>query len=284
VLHNVPVIDDADEIAAALTGTVLQEYPVEEIDGNIFVISIGGDEVETAWRAARQAVAQTGRWPVAIVEADLDDVVPQDELMRLNELAQRIDPWPYFPRWTSDFERVISCAEATRTVEAWLRVDLSEQLQARLPQTTTQSHFERVVYDLLVSQPHLTGPVQSHLDYLRSARNWHVPGRDVELLLLPTASPWLAPAWLSYFGALSPDGVESLTAAMWQWHSHHGAELVANWRTMLQFVVDRPPAHGDQAWTLARQIKAVGGSLQDPDWLLAFALPDCQHWFLHDRP
>lgn len=283
LFNNVPVLNDADEIAAVLTGTVLQGYPVEETDSNIFAIGIGSQDVETAWRAARQAVGQTGRWPVATFEAELADVA-QEELSRLDELAHQIDPWPYFPRWRSDFDMVLSRTEAANTLPGWLQADLSEQLAARLPETTTRSEINRMVYDLLVSQPHLAEPIHGYLDKLRGGRNWYVPGDGVDLVLLPTSSPWLAPAWLSYFGALDPAGVESLIAALWQWHRDHGAELVANWGTMLQFVLDRPPVPGDQAWTLARQIKAVGGSLRHSDWFLAFALPDCRHWFLHDRP
>ena len=277
------MINDVDGIAATLTGTVLEAYPVEETDGDAFVIGIGGEDVETAWRAARRAVPQTGRWPVAVSHTWLADIT-QAELARLDELARRIDPWPYFARWESDFGATISRVEAASSLQGWLQVDLSEQLAARVPETTTWSDVNRVVYDLLVAQPHLAGPVQPHLKYLRGTRKWYVPDDGVDLLLLPTALPWLAPAWLSYFGASEHVGVESLIASLWQWHRDHSAQLVASWGTMLQFVVDRPPSPGDRAWTLARQINAVGGSLQDPDWLLALALPECGHWFLHDRP
>jgi hypothetical protein len=53
---------------------------------------------------------------------------------------------------------------------------------------------------------------------------------------------------------------------------------------MLQFVVSRPPASGQEAWNLNRQIAIMAGSLQDPDWMRALALERTNTWFLHDRP
>jgi hypothetical protein len=53
---------------------------------------------------------------------------------------------------------------------------------------------------------------------------------------------------------------------------------------MLQFVVGRQPALGEQAWQLALQHLAVGGSLLTPPWELALALTRSDAWFMHDRP
>jgi hypothetical protein len=49
-------------------------------------------------------------------------------------------------------------------------------------------------------------------------------------------------------------------------------------------VVARQPAPGDDAWELAGQIMALGGSLQNAQWQLASALRCGDAWFLHDRP
>jgi hypothetical protein len=63
-----------------------------------------------------------------------------------------------------------------------------------------------------------------------------------------------------------------LAAALWQWHRTWGAELVAAWRTMLQFVVDRRPTLGEQAWQLAGQHKTFANHLEVDQWQVAFAL------------
>jgi Domain of unknown function (DUF4253) len=117
-----------------------------------------------------------------------------------------------------------------------------------------------------------------------------LPGFDVSIK--PGAEK-LAPAWLNYFGArektartdLGDDpGRKGLAAAIRQWEQQWGAELVASWGTMLQFVVARQPTLGEQAWELALQLLAVGGSLQSQSWELALAVTHSDAWFLHDRP
>jgi hypothetical protein len=46
----------------------------------------------------------------------------------------------------------------------------------------------------------------------------------------------------------------------------------------------RRPADPEDAWRLAGQFKAVGGSLQMYQYELAFALMQADAWVLHDRP
>ncbi|GAA0811136.1 DUF4253 domain-containing protein [Spirilliplanes yamanashiensis] len=96
------------------------------------------------------------------------------------------------------------------------------------------------------------------------------------------------PAWVSYYGASTPDrdGYGAWAAAMRQWQRRWGAELVAAWGTMLQFVVSRQPPPGERAWELAGQHMALGQSLMMglTQWQLAFALATGDAWFLHSRP
>ena len=136
---------------------------------------------------------------------------------------------------------------------------------------------------MLLSDPALVARGREWVESLVGTRNWHqVP--EAQLVLLPTASPWLAPGWVSYFGATCDNGPQALCAALRQWENRWGAELVACWGTMLQFVVSRQPAPGEQAWELAGQLKAVGGSLQVEQCILALAVSRSDAWFLHDRP
>ncbi|WP_369069387.1 DUF4253 domain-containing protein [Kineococcus terrestris] len=116
-------------------------------------------------------------------------------------------------------------------------------------------------------------------------RNWYTP-RVVDLVFLPSEVPWMSAAWLSYFGAMEgrPEARVPFGAVLREWYEKWGAELVACWGTMLQFVVGRPPASGREAWNLNRQIMTMAGSLQDPPWMRALALERTDTWFLHDRP
>jgi hypothetical protein len=77
----------------------------------------------------------------------------------------------------------------------------------------------------------------------------------------------------------------SIAFKAWQ---AYGAELVAHFGTMLQFVVSRPPQTLDQAFALAVQQNAVapctlalpGVSLREH----VRALMCVDKWFLHERP
>jgi hypothetical protein len=71
---------------------------------------------------------------------------------------------------------------------------------------------------------------------------------------------------------------------LWQWEQRWGARLVACRDTMLQFVVERPPAPGEQAWELAGQIRALARNLDMDRWELAVALTEGDAWFIDNRP
>ena len=75
---------------------------------------------------------------------------------------------------------------------------------------------------------------------------------------MPVTNGWDT---LVHFG-LHPGGgalgsVGRLIAVLRSWNERFGAELVANWGTVLQFVVDRPPVTTEQAWPLAVEHIAV---------------------------
>ena len=72
------------------------------------------------------------------------------------------------------------------------------------------------------------------------------------------------------------------------WEQRYGAELVANWGTMLQLVVSRPPGTIEDAFALAceHQVFSVstlglpGVSIRNH----ARSLLHRHDWFFHERP
>jgi hypothetical protein len=118
---------------------------------------------------------------------------------------------------------------------------------------------------------------------------WFEPtDMDVAVILLPTPHGWHAPAYLSFFGAEGPGGAEKLVAILRLWHDRHGAELLAHYGTMLEFVVDRPPQTIDEAWQLAREQVLIAPCTTAPRGVPlrqhARALIGRSTWFLHERP
>ncbi|MEU6072962.1 DUF4253 domain-containing protein [Micromonospora sp. NPDC047074] len=277
-----PVMDDPDEIAAALRGTALDGHPVEEGIGNTFLITgVVPEQLLDAWRAARSALPETGRWPILTGPGELCHEPTAEEVAALAHAARTLDPWSVYRRWHDD--EPISEEALDRHLTSSLNVDLGPLARRELTLPTTRTAIERWIWELLLTDPALAERGHRIAASFVGTRTWYTP-REVQLVLLPTSTQWLAPAWISYFGATRPQGTEGLAAAIRQWERQWGAELVACWSTMLQFVVTRQPEPGEQAWQLAKQLLAVGGNLQMAPWQLALAVTRSDAWFLHDRP
>jgi len=122
---------------------------------------------------------------------------------------------------------------------------------------STGRDFERWIYDRMLADPGLATRVRDAVGYSVQTDFWFTPS-STTLALLPTADSWLAPRWISLFGAEEND--RELAAVLWQWHCRWGAHLVASWVTMLQFVIDHTPVAGDEAWTAAGQILGLATS------------------------
>ena len=197
----------------------------------------------------------------------------------LDLAARKIDPW--MPPWRviEDDDPLVPAAD----LESRLRgfpADLVEAATTELGMPTTGPVLDRWIYDRLLADPALVVAFQEQVDFITTTQYRFVPQR-VQLVLLPTPLPWLAPYWLGYWGTQDSTW---LSAVQWQWHHRWGAELVASWGTVLQFLTSRQPDPGEQAWELAGQLKKVGTSLQMDQWMLALALPHTDGWLLHDRP
>jgi len=118
-------------------------------------------------------------------------------------------------------------------------------------------------------------------------QDWFDPSGivPVALAFLPTPRPWEVFAYVhSLYGV---DQVPMIAAAR-SWHESFGAEPVALWGTMVQFLVARPPMDRELRWRTA-----IFHDLLGPDTLArpgvtvrehARALSVLDRWFLHARP
>lgn len=280
------VMEDPDEIAAALRGTVLDGLPIEEGLGGTWVVTdIEPGQLLPAWRAARAAIPRTGRWPVLTgVDEQWQDPT-SEEIEALDDAARTVDPWTVYRWWGT--RSLVEPEDLHLWLPGFLGQDVAEHAQRDVSPPRTLLAVERWTWERLLADPAALEQAWRRAAPLVGTRSWYTPPEGVQLVLLPTPIQWLAPAWLDYFGATEVTegrGREGLAAAIRQWEQQWGAELVASWGTMLQFVVGRQPALGEQAWQLALQLLALGGSLQSPSWELALAVTHSDAWFLHDRP
>ncbi|MEV0731562.1 DUF4253 domain-containing protein [Polymorphospora sp. NPDC050346] len=204
------------------------------------------------------------------------------ELADLDRAARTLDPWTIYRRRTHD--EPVTVERLASQVSSLLGAEAAREIFASKVPMWTRRTADRWMYDRLLADPPLLERRLRGYEHLIGTRCWH-PVRDPQLVLLPTTTQWLTPAWSSYFGFYGrPDGQGGLAAAIRQWEQRWGAALVASWGTMLQFVVARQPAPGDQAWELAGQLLAVGDNLQVSQSVLAIVVSRSDAWFLHDRP
>ncbi|REG01282.1 uncharacterized protein DUF4253 [Asanoa ferruginea] len=279
-------MDDPAEIAAVFRGTALDGLPIEEGLGDTWVVDhVEPSRLLPAWRAARAAVARTGRWPVltTVDEEWLD--AESEQVEALAHAASAVDPWTVYRWWGHD--ALVRPDELKLWLPGILDGDATEQALRSLRWPTSLVAVERWIWELLLANPAILERARPRVEPYVGTRQWFTNLDEAQVVLLPTATQWLAPAWLNYFGATGKGagaGREALAAAIRQWEQRWGAELVASWGTMLQFTVARQPSLGDQAWQLALQLLAVGGSLQPQSWELALAVTRSDAWFLHDRP
>jgi uncharacterized protein DUF4253 len=89
------------------------------------------------------------------------------------------------------------------------------------------------------------------------------------------------PPWIGFYGTLGEE--HDLAAVLWQWHQRWDTRLVACWGTMLQLAAHQPPTPGDDAWTAARQILALGPNLDtsNGNWP---SRSRSDAWFIRNRP
>lgn len=284
---------DPEELAVILSGTMLGGRPVVVAQSPTLAVRCGPDELWPAWQAARSVVESTGRWPVLVASfGDPDDPPwaysldedPEEATVRaVIDAATKTNPWTMFNNYGVD--DVLDADD----LELWLTEDplfAAEDLPRLLAAGTTQGQLERDRLDRWISSAGVP-PERVDLGEGRSSRErvWFTPvGQPCAVVFLAAATSWEAGARLSYFGALAPEEQAALAAAEHEWADRYGAELVASWGTMRQYVVTRRPTTVEQAWELAGQHLAVGSSIQTRQSELALALMQSDYWFLHDRP
>ena len=285
-----PVMTDLDDVEAALAGGFLAGLPAAHGPaGTVLIADVDPAEVLQTWQAAYALPAATGRWPVLVAD-EWSDCYPRPdpdpkqpglhELATLDEAARTVDPWTRFRRW-SDEDGPATADEVPSYARGYHGIDLGEDILLQAPVPSTGRDLERWIYDRVLADPELAARVRERVGYAVRTDYWFTPS-SVTLTLLPTADPWLAARWISFYGAEQNE--RELAAVLWQWHSRWDAHLVASWGTMLQFGVERPPTPGNDAWAAAGQILGLAGNLTMTRWELAAALPGGAAWFIHNRP
>lgn len=274
---------DLVETQALLRATTADLSLVDTAAGVLRSQALPVEARYAAWQAARDLVEQTGRWPLLVHEDwwAIDLTTPVEEIRQQAFRAEtgETDPWSVF---NFVWDEPIPAEEYLGYVQHRFpeaAQQLVDQMRAELGHAVREVDVDRWLYVRLQEDPDLQSQLQlaEHI----GRRQWHEPP-VARLALLPTGDGWMAPLWASYHGA--DDEPAALAACLLEWQATWDADLVAAYSTILHLSVARRPTDPEQAWRLAGQLKAVGGSLQMYQYELAFAVMQSDAWFLHDRP
>ena len=285
----------------ALAGAPLSEVPLPEAPGATWVIDLGDRDLVAAWREARKAVEGLGLYPVAVTTWGLPDWPAADLFSRFyygggEDVA---------PRSVIARSRALSAEEALRRfafdddwgAEHWDDVvrhhlELTRHHAGAAPDAAVLADVpvgdERGLERRLMAWEEDHRPTDP--PELSASFGWFDPRPDdpAGLVLLPITEPCHAAGYLAFYGADGEGRHEALLRLMSEWQDRFGAQLVASWGTMLQFVVSAPPRTLDEAFDLAAQHADVapcttmlpGEGIRQ----LARHLWCGERWFLHERP
>jgi hypothetical protein len=296
-------IDDSDLLADALNGTPLggrdiATWHMTATGEALFSIDVDEQELVPMWSAARDLIHVTGRYPFAgnaiprepLIELDAIDpevragtaADPVEGLTRAGQIAQdlrdaRRSAWP---PWGTLTERVERHLKFTRQ-HCGIAPTVADVLD-QLPPDAEEEDIERLLLEW--EERHAPDSPPPDPWYL----NWFFDGPTAWLLFAPTGSgPCSVLYSILYFVEAQPGlSPQRLVGILDAWREAYGAEVVANWGTMLQLLVSRPPRTLDEAWPLAIQHDLVAQNTLSGQTIRDHArnLIDRPSWFLHARP
>lgn len=255
------------------------------------------------WMYLRQILAQTGRWPVLVSDAGCRNwphasMFSRDPFEEEPDLVDLATPRAIvaashtidLDHWQQQCQTEFGEYRAGDSWEDQLEYMLSpllkrgaaptrEEIRAAMSESSGLFPLDRFLFDW--SEQHL-GPQSA----ASVEMNWFDPAPNKQaVLLLPTVHGCDALAYMHWWGY---NDTLSRIQLLRHWQDKFGAELVAHWDTMLQFIVQRPPQTSDEAFSLAVQhYWAAPCTLDLPGERLyqyAESLLHSKRWFLHERP
>jgi hypothetical protein len=285
---------------SALDGREVHRLSVSAGGDAVLAVAIAAGEVREAWEHGRAVVARTGRWPVAIADwgqgggvsnwiALLRDPPPR-EVLRAAASLSLADAYARFPLehngrlagpWSADdWERIVEFAREETLAREGAAPHLADLLAIDFGRRTLD--LERWLLDWEEARHPTVG----------AAPDWRPgwlelpPTQSVALAFLPSDRSEAAAAYLDFWAASEhPGGHEAVVRVLQHWRERCGAHVVANWGTVLQLVVERPPAAIQEAFNLAIEHQRVAADTSHRSlrsyarWIL-----HAPTWSIHQRP
>jgi hypothetical protein len=256
--------------SAGLGMTTLVDISPEETDLKVFSLTVTGAEAMSTWSKLRNAVSETGYWPVIagspaeFKARDLETLLKQLHSIPdfiENGLKLSVNDWLDKAMARVDFKE--------QEVDAETGVLMHAALDAYADDVTPQSlsKFEETARSLGVDPdrwlggeytcrhcPALKVQPTSEADLI-GFKNilTNTPYDKVVILLAPTVTPWEVAAFLNIgYGNQLHEPHEHFAIHKF-WHEQYGAEIVTSSNDTVEMLVKRPPTSEEEAQKLAQQ-------------------------------
>jgi hypothetical protein len=291
--------------STSLSGRQVLSLAIPTTDELAYAVPIDGPEVRAAWVVLRERIDVLGRWPCAICDwsaradgrfefalgpgeemhAPGGSVAVLAEARRLKG-EQVIAEWHAWSIESADYLRrewpkVVDHELSLTRARVGAAPGADRFLDDSFPRDDTR--LEAALLDWEERRrPTTAAEDAGHL-------GWFEPPGPCAIVLAPAETGEEALAYTGgFFGARPPHGLAGVIALAGAWRTEYGAELVANWGTMLQFSVSQPPTTIGTAFRLAHEQVVLAPCTTIPQGVSlrahARALLGRTEWFLHERP
>ena len=271
-------------------------------EGTVLLVEVSTTDMLGAWRAARDSLGVTRRWPILVTEPGqgatwedaFEDGQPFSRFYFVEDHPEAARPSDIMRRATHvDLDELTDkyMREGVPPTDEWLDARLSNarlQTEGICGEAPGNDELRKIYLERgdLALQRHLfrweiERGCEPPLDY----QDWFEPPWPVALAFLPTAEPWSTYAYVHTLYGIDHDLV---VAAARRWHERYGAEPVAAWGTITQMLVSTRPREPDEALRLAVQHVVLAPATIGPPGIPlrwhARALLTLDRWLLHSRP
>jgi hypothetical protein len=295
---------DGDELTALLEragldpSALVAHAPLPDGD-EVWALRSTDESWFADWQALRRLVPVTGRWPLAMTSWGVE-IDPVNRLGTDPRTGRDESPTGILGRLDGvDVDADLDALEAESLpmpLDEWFEYHQDatrqrcgsapalDEVRAALGDEPLELEIERWLLRWELVEGGLTVVPGGDAPYLE----WFEPrGQPVHVLLLPRREPWCAAAYTGGYEWEYPH--RDLRPALFRrWSEQYGAEPAANWDTMMQLVVTRPPSTVEDAFGLARAMTLLWPSTNGGPGItvreMAFDLVGRNSWFLHCRP
>ena len=256
--------------AAGLDTATLQDISPEETVRKVYTLVVAGAEAIRVWGKLRDAVNETGYWPVlAGSPAEFKSRDLETLLKKLHDIPEFIERGMDLSvnQWLEKEMARVDFREQEVSAETGIAMHAALDEHANHMSAESLQKFEDTARSVGVDPDRWLGGEYTCLHCpaikVRPTRDEDLIGHkniltnepydQVVILLTPTKTPWEVAAFLNIGCGSQLHEPHEHFAIHKFWHENYGAEIVTSTNDTVEMIVKRPPTSIDEAHKLAQQ-------------------------------